>query len=248
MNRVKYWKKESKTLRKRYRSIFTGAAALFSSVVISYTAITAAICVFLAKTDIHRAAVIAFAGVFFALGAALIGLMSIGGRHLALSLYRRRRESAEHHITVGELFYAFGENSNRRHSGRILRSFLKKLFVFSLAVAGFVLLFSIFGARHIIIAAAVFAFIGFISCVQSSSLFWIFEHDKDYRSSGIAPKQLSSYAMTGRTRESISMGAKRFLRFILALIFLPFFAFIYFPYAWTTEAVRAECIASELVC
>ncbi len=245
--RLSFWKAESKALRKKHRSLLNGAAALTVIILTAHILICAEIYRLLRFIGALEQFRLLFIGAAIVIGFIVFSLLNIGGRHLALSLYRKERTPNPQKITVGELFYSFGSKKRRYKSTKILYSDFKKAIFTSILLLIPLLFFVSLGFHKISIAVAVFCTIFIIFPSQKSSIEWIFELKHRKGSLSAEPNRMSSYAVIGREKELRKMQNKARLRFILGCT-IPFgLAFIYFPYAWTADAVRAECVSSELI-
>ncbi len=241
-----YWHLESKHLRKMYSAPLRGAALLSVLLLLLSAFVGFAVYRHLDLFVVNINVKLAFICVFFALEALLCETFCIGGKNLALLLYRQRRNPDNDKVNVGDFFYPFGDKKKRAHTRRILKARIKAFFRILLLFCVPTGLFWLFEVRFETVAVAIFVFIGAISMFQGKSLEWFFELDSDENE--IAADKLSSYAMPGHERESAKLAFKKLRLFLLSLL-LPGIGTVifYLPYAWSLDAVRAECIAAELV-
>ncbi len=245
--RIAFWESEGKVLRKKHRSLLYGAALLTVIILLSHILFCAEIYGLLRLLSVNEYVCRIFACTSVIFGVMIFSLLNLGGRHLALSLYRKERTPDVKKITVGELFYSFGSRKRRIKSSHVLYADLKR-FIFAFFIVTLPFLFYIaIGLHQITIFAAIVCSLLIIFPSQRASIQWIFELKRRKKKSP-APHDMSRYAVIGREKELRKMTNKARLRFILGC-FIPVFglAFIYFPYAWANDAVRAECVASELV-
>ncbi len=246
--RIAFWKSESKTLRKKHRSILVGAALLTVIILAAQILLCSEICSILRKLGVSKALQIIFIGASVVFETILFSLLNLGGRHLALSLYRKERTPNAQKITVGELFYSFGSKKRRSKSAYVLYSDLRKAISFLFILLIPLLFYASLGTHKITLFTSLICTLFVIFPSQSKALEWIFRLDRKTGESSAEPCSLSKYAVIGREKELGKMKNKARLRFALGCL-IPIFglAFIYFPYAWSNEAVCADCVSSELI-
>lgn len=251
--RLRYWKRESKRLRRGHAGLLFGAALLILAIMTAYAAVFFAIYYFVGRyfilTDTFTVVYVS-AAVF--LGLMLYGLLFIGGKRLAFSFYGEGRSDG-----INPLFYAFSGKKNFAGSLKILLLFFVHIFwTLAAAIAAFVL-WRLSGSTAFIICGAVLILL-FLLSAQKHSLEWLFimkekgkgesgtETDIGDTGRGYAGK-MSRYAMSGRGRESLGASLSAALRFVIGCALLGVgLLFVYFPYAWTLDAARCACIAEEL--
>lgn len=241
--RLRYWKSESKRLRRSHRGILFGAALLILALMISYTFICASVYILLYRhIALSETFTIIYCSVSAFVGFMLYGLLFIGGKRLALSFYGEGKGDG-----INPLFYAFSGFSGFSRS-------LKILFTFIFRILGILLLSSLAfiiwretGRAVVLIAGAIILILLALS-VEKHSLEWIFIMKGNKKSDGRGyADRMSKYAMTGRRRESLGAFFSSAVRFLFgAALFGIGLLFIYFPYAWTLDAARSACIAEEI--
>ncbi len=245
--RIAFWRAESKNLRKKHRALLNGASLLTVIILTAHVLLCAEvfkILKILGASEIILRLFVASALVF---GFVILSLLNIGGRHLALSLYRKERTPNSDKITVGELFYSFGSKKRRSKSAHLLYSDLKKYLLWITALLIPILFYVSLGSNTITIAVSVICALFIIFPSQSTSLEWIFELKRRFGEGSVNCKAMSRYATNGREKELRKIKSKVRACFVLSCL-LPIFGLIlYFPYSWSNNAVCAECVYSELV-
>ncbi len=241
--RLQFWLSESRALRKRNRKTLTGAAILTVSLTMLYAILGVKLCRLLYTLSVPHELLAAVSTATAVFGIMLFSALNFGGRRLALLLYRKAGLAHNERITVGELFYSFGEKENRKVFSVILRKVFRAITVLTaislILLAGFAFLGKTAGT--VLSASVVFCVLLFFP--QSRAAEWLFILDR--RGSKTLPcKRLSSYAMLSHSGET-----KRLFFFKLkrAVISIPTLAIGYLPYAWALDSVSTECISSELI-
>ena len=249
--RLRYWKRESRRLRREHAGLLFGAALLIMALMTAYAAVFCAIyCIIGRYFIITDTFTVVYASAAVFLGLMLYGLLFIGGKRLAFSFYG---EGNKKNDGINPLFYAFSGKKNFAGSLKILFLFFVHIFwTFAAALAAFVL-WRLSGSIAAIVCGTVVILL-FLLSAQKHSLEWLFiMKGKNKGESGVGDTgggyagKMSRYAMSGRSRESLGASLSAAMRFIIgAALFGVGLLFVYFPYAWTLDAARCACIAEEL--
>lgn len=263
--RLRYWKQESKRLRREHRGLLFGAAMLIFALMTAYSALLGAAYLLIKRyfilTDTFT---VIYVSVSVFLGLLLYGLLFVGGKRLALSFYGEGKTDG-----INPLFYAFSGARGFAGSMKIIFSFIIHIFwMLAAALITYVLWRGI--GNPLVLAIGAILFLLMWLAAEKHSLEWLFimkmkgkrkskagaGYNREYGSAenGIELKErrgyadrMSRYAMSGRGRESLGASLCSLFRFLIGgALFGVGLLFVYFPYAWTLDAARCACIAEEL--
>ncbi len=243
--RLAFWQSESKALRKKHRSVLTGASLLTVSLTLLHILLSIESVRLLHFINAPYGVIAAFITLSVIFGTAMLSLLNLGGRRLALLLYRAKDSECDN-INVGELFFPFGRKKDRKKCSKLMMRTLKKLVAFAVITVLSVLCFIFTGLKAGIISAALILLLSVIFSPQGRAIEWIFT--LGLSGGSMPPEKLSAYAMLSRTRDGKKLAsAKRKLRLISLITFFTGYPIFALMRLWTLDAVFAECVSSELI-